>query len=109
MKRLTSIHISEMTDSQIEELRAKTGLNQSEIVTTAIDRMYREEIEMNEAQALIRNRKWNELEALVWEVCNADDRDGLGDWLQNGSYSGSETIKSLADDWDGVCENAKNL
>lgn len=47
MKTLTSIRLPELTASQIEALKYKTGLGQSEIITTAIDRMYREEIKMS--------------------------------------------------------------
>lgn len=47
MKNLTSIRMPEITKNQIDKLQAKTGLNQSEIITTAIDRMYAQEIKMN--------------------------------------------------------------
>lgn len=58
MKSLTSIRMPKITDDQIEALKGKTGLNQSEIITTAIDRMYREEIKMNETVDRITQINW---------------------------------------------------
>lgn len=65
--------------------------------------------EVDDAQVHIYRQNWNALESLVWDACATDDRDGLSDWLQNGSYDGAETIASLAADWDAVCAEADNL
>lgn len=43
-KRLTSIRLPELTDRQLAELASATGLNTTELLTTAIDRMYQQEI-----------------------------------------------------------------
>lgn len=43
MKRLTSLRITDYTTAQIQQLRARIGANQTEIVALAIDRMYRQE------------------------------------------------------------------
>lgn len=43
-KRMTSIHISAITDKQIAALKESLGLNQSEIITMAIDRLFQQEI-----------------------------------------------------------------
>jgi predicted DNA-binding protein len=48
MKRLTSIRLPELTDRQLAELSQLTGLNTSELLTTAIDRMYQQEIGTHE-------------------------------------------------------------
>lgn len=42
-KRLTSLRITDYTTAQIQQLRARIGANQTEIVALAIDRMYRQE------------------------------------------------------------------
>jgi hypothetical protein len=46
-KPSTSIRMSELTRRQITELIANTGTSQSEVIGTAIDRMYQQEIIMN--------------------------------------------------------------
>jgi hypothetical protein len=47
MKSQINIRASQLTRRQLEELIENTGMTQTEIVSTAIDRMYREEIPMN--------------------------------------------------------------
>jgi predicted DNA-binding protein len=42
-KAPTSMRLPDMTAKQLAELIAQTGMTQSEVITTAIDRMYREE------------------------------------------------------------------
>jgi predicted DNA-binding protein len=43
-KQPTSVRLPNLTTRQLTELIATTGMTQSEIVSTAIDRMHREEI-----------------------------------------------------------------
>lgn len=43
-KRKTSVTLHPITLTQIAELAAATGLNQTSVIQTAVDRMYREEI-----------------------------------------------------------------
>jgi post-segregation antitoxin (ccd killing protein) len=47
-KRHTTIRLPELTDRQLAELSRLTGLNTSELLTTAIDRMYQQEIGTHE-------------------------------------------------------------
>lgn len=50
-KQPTSFRLSDMTTRQLAELIAVTGLTQSEVMSTAIDRMYQQEIKtMNTIQ-----------------------------------------------------------
>lgn len=46
-KQPTSFRLSALTTRQLAELISATGLTQSEVMSTAIDRMYREEFSMN--------------------------------------------------------------
>ncbi|MHB0966004.1 MAG: hypothetical protein ACYC36_06060 [Bellilinea sp.] len=46
MKNPTSIRTSKLTASQLAALVSKTGMNQTEVISVAIDRMYNEEIGM---------------------------------------------------------------
>lgn len=43
MKQQISLRISNLTKTQIDDLGQSTGMNQTEIVSVAIDRMFREE------------------------------------------------------------------
>jgi predicted DNA-binding protein len=45
-KRPTSARLSDLTTDQLSHLVQQTGMTQSEVISTAIDRMYREEIKM---------------------------------------------------------------
>ena len=47
-KNSTSFRISTLTASQLATLVSKTGMNQTEVISVAIDRMFNKEIEMNE-------------------------------------------------------------
>ena len=49
-KRLTSIRLPELTDRQLTELASVTGLNATELITTAIDRMHQQEIKHNDTR-----------------------------------------------------------
>lgn len=55
-KRLTSIRLPEITDRQLAELASVTGLNTTELITTAIDRMYQQETTMNNEIITISSR-----------------------------------------------------
>lgn len=46
MKNPTSIRTSKLTAGQLATLVSKTGMNQTEVISVAIDRMYNKEIEM---------------------------------------------------------------
>lgn len=52
-KRLTSIRLPELTDHQLTELASATGLNVTELLTTAIDRMYQQEIKTMTTKTII--------------------------------------------------------
>lgn len=54
MKTLTSIRIAEITANQIQSLKLSTGLNQSEIVALAVDRMYAENSDPKSVDSPIR-------------------------------------------------------
>jgi len=107
-KRLTTIRVPEITDRQLAELASATGLNTTELITTAIDRMYREEINtMNETITISTGTyALIELAKLVASASNRGEYyDGEGsthieDWLAEGSFDGNETIESLAAEWD---------
>lgn len=119
MKRLTSLRITDYTTAQIQQLRARIGANQTEIVALAIDRMYRQEFgnginpmqqetqTMNE-QITIADGTYTpeQLARLVAEASERGDwYDGengtnILDWITEGDYSGDETIASLAAEWD---------
>lgn len=46
-RKVTSFRLSELATRQLAELVSATGLNQSEVISTALDRMYQQEIENN--------------------------------------------------------------
>lgn len=85
MKTLTSIRLPELTASQIEALKAKTGLGQSEIITTAIDRMYREEINKMDKNQWIKIIKATLDED--WDFCELDWTDREWDCWQTGNLT----------------------
>jgi hypothetical protein len=86
MKRLTSIHISELTDKQIEQLKTATGLNQSEVITTAIDRMAREEIEMKRVTISAEQKQDG-----TWSLIASN-----GDDLQQDGYTSEQAAINAA-------------
>jgi hypothetical protein len=47
-KRPTSTRLSDLTTKQLSDLAGMTGLNQTEVISVAIDRMYREETKMSD-------------------------------------------------------------
>jgi hypothetical protein len=54
----------------------------------------------NDFQAAIARKDWDAVEAVI--AANLDDdtsRDGLHDWLEEGSYTGNETPESVAAEW----------
>jgi len=49
-KQPTSVRLPDITIRQLAELIAATGMTQSEVITTGIDRMYQQEIKDVNAQ-----------------------------------------------------------
>ena len=47
MKQQINFRASDLTVRQVAELISATGMSQTELISTAIDRMYREEINLN--------------------------------------------------------------
>lgn len=47
---------------------------------------------------------FNAVHLVVVEVRGlcATDTDGIGDWIENGSYTGAETPQSIAAEWDSL-------
>jgi len=60
MKKLISLRISALTEHQIATLQQATGMNQTEIVTVAIDRMSRKEIKMNAYKVTVKEETRSE-------------------------------------------------
>jgi hypothetical protein len=56
MKHPTSYRLPQITLDQIEQLRQATQMTQAEIVQTAIDRMFREEIKMTATYTVVSDR-----------------------------------------------------
>lgn len=60
-KQPTSVRLPDMTMRQLTELIASTGMTQSELITTAIDRMYQQEKQnMNTIYTVTNERYSNE-------------------------------------------------
>ena len=79
-KRPTSVRLPDMTIGQLTELITQTGMTQSEIITTAIDRMFQQEKQTMNTEQIARERvRTTELNA---------DRDILIDY-----------------DWDNMTEH----
>jgi len=51
-KTQKNIRMSEFTANQLAEIAQKTGLNDTEVITLAIDRLHRKEIAMNKSKTL---------------------------------------------------------
>jgi hypothetical protein len=81
MKRMTSIRLSEHTDRQLAQLTDRLGVNQSEIISIAIDRMARQEINtMNGPQTFPTKEDADEVIAGMkgWDA-NAVEIESLAD------------------------------
>ena len=92
MKNPTSMRLSEMTRQQINELAQATGLNQTEIVSVAIDRMHRSEIKTKTEEKM--NMK------ITGNVVLIHGHEYIGSIVTNQSLSVEDAINLLNVDAD---------
>ena len=79
MKQQMNARISKLTASQLATLVSKTGMNQTEVISVAIDRMYNKEIEMKNTFKTL----FEAIGAGYTKVSHSTDKD-----ISGGSYFG---------------------
>ena len=106
-KQPTSVRLPDLTLRQLAKLITSTGMTQSEIFATAIDRMYQQETQTMSA----RNPTYSEIFEMAKAVYDAanPDRDGernpeklaeIEEWLSGpGGWADYATPESLAVEW----------
>ena len=96
MENQLNIRVSKLTENQIDQLVSITGMSQTELVSNAIDRMYRQEFS---TEALAR--------AIYEEVYpTVDDKyfrrkkvSEINDWLSDGDNDFNRSVLSFAEEW----------
>lgn len=65
-------------------------------------------------QAAVQAHEWVTVSRMVAEYCEEPTTDEHGadelqDWLSHGDWSGNETPESVAEEWDQLCRDARDL
>jgi predicted transcriptional regulator len=81
MRTPISVRLSELQERQLAELGESTGMNQSEIIKLAIDRMAREEIKMAQSTDY-REIFGGYVTAEQWITAAREAQMGLADYLR---------------------------
>lgn len=116
----TSVRFDEPTRKQLEALAAQRGTNRNEVIKTAIDRMYREEMRNMEPQAIINrltnaergsdeyDRLCSELAAALLPKLRHADHQAVYEWLHDGdTWTGTERVASLCTEWNRTADEAE--
>lgn len=85
MKNPTSMRLSGMTRQQIRELAQATGLNQTEIVSVSIDRMYRSEFKSKTEEKMNGKTLLKAVERMIEKLPNWRE-DAVIYRRENGDY-----------------------
>ena len=100
MKHPTSIRLPDLTTQQLAALIKSTGMTQSEVISTAIDRMYQEE-NMNAKQLIDR----------INRARTADELREIGHETNDGKKAGVQLASgtlTFADDASNTRENVRD-
>lgn len=110
-KPSTTIRISNEARELLQSLAKQLGISQAAVMEIAIRKLHKEENKtMNTQTKTIKISSGtftvDQLAALVaaasqrGEWYDGPNSTHIGDWIEEGDYTGDETIESLAAEWD---------
>lgn len=90
MKKQVNIRMAPSTKSKLEKLIATTGMLQTEVISVAIDRMYKEEIKMD--------TDFEQEDKKIYKLVETQ-ADDLGEW---GNDLSDDQVASIVESYDEI-------